>query len=62
VAIADVFDALTHARPYKDAWSIEDAVAEISRQRETHFDPAVVDAFLAVVGRIPLARPELAVI
>jgi putative two-component system response regulator len=62
VAIADVFDALTHARPYKDAWSIEDAVAEISRQRETHFDPAVVDAFLAVVGRIPLARPAHAVI
>jgi putative two-component system response regulator len=62
VAIADVFDALTHARPYKDAWAIEYAVAEISRERETHFDPAVVDAFLAVVDRIPIAHPELALI
>jgi putative two-component system response regulator len=33
VAVADVFDALTHARPYKDAWSALDAVAEISSQR-----------------------------
>jgi putative two-component system response regulator len=62
VAIADVFDALTHARPYKDAWAIDYAVGEISRQRGTHFDPDVVDAFLAVVGRIPFGHPELVVI
>jgi putative two-component system response regulator len=62
VAIADVFDALTHARPYKDAWAVESAADEICRQRETHFDPAVVDAFLAVLDRIPLAHPELALI
>lgn len=45
-AVADVFDALTHARPYKPAWSAEDALSEIANNRGTHFDPAVVDAFL----------------
>jgi PAS domain S-box-containing protein len=45
VAVADVFDALTHSRPYKEAWSVEDAVAEIVSLRGRQFDPAVVDAF-----------------
>jgi PAS domain S-box-containing protein/putative nucleotidyltransferase with HDIG domain len=45
VAVADVFDALTHARPYKHAWPIADAVAEIRRNRGSQFDPTVVDAF-----------------
>ena len=45
VAVADVFDALTHARPYKHAWPIADAVAEIRRNRGSQFDPAVIDAF-----------------
>ncbi|RYG85044.1 PAS domain S-box protein, partial [bacterium] len=44
-AIADVFDALTSERPYKRAWRVEDAVAEIERASGTHFDPAVVAAF-----------------
>jgi putative two-component system response regulator len=48
VAVADVFDALTHARPYKEAWPIDKAVAEIERCSGTHFDPAVVAAFLRV--------------
>ena len=51
VAIVDVFDALTHDRPYKKAWSIDDALAEIERQRGKHFDPRVVDAFLATIAR-----------
>jgi putative nucleotidyltransferase with HDIG domain len=55
VAIADVFDALTHSRPYKEAWPVADAVAEIRRQRGTQFDPAVVDAFLAVLPDLALA-------
>jgi len=46
VAVADVFDALTHERPYKKAWPVEEAVAEIRSQRARHFDPRVVDAFL----------------
>ena len=45
VALADVFDALTHRRPYKDAWSIEAAVDEITLQSGTQFEPAIVDAF-----------------
>jgi putative nucleotidyltransferase with HDIG domain len=49
VAVADVFDALTHARPYKAAWPVADAVAEIRAQRGRQFDPTVVDAFLAVL-------------
>ena len=45
VAVADVFDALTHDRPYKDAWPLEAAVGEIHRLRGTQFAPRVVDAF-----------------
>jgi putative two-component system response regulator len=45
VALADVFDALTHERPYKRAWPVDQAVAEIRRLRGLQFDPAVVDAF-----------------
>ncbi|MFN8061166.1 MAG: response regulator [Vicinamibacterales bacterium] len=51
VAVADVFDALTHARPYKPAWSEEDALAEIVTQRGRAFDPAVVDALVTIVRR-----------
>jgi putative two-component system response regulator len=44
VAVADVWDALTHARPYKEAWPPDRARAEIRRQRGRQFDPAVVGA------------------
>jgi putative two-component system response regulator len=50
VAVADVFDALTHARSYKPAWSTDTAVAEIERQSGRKFDPAVVAAFLDVIA------------
>ena len=45
MAVADVFDALTSVRPYKKAWPVEDAVAEIQKCSGSHFDPALVDAF-----------------
>jgi putative two-component system response regulator len=45
VAIADVFDALTHDRPYKRALPLEMALEEIHALRGTQFDPRVVDAF-----------------
>jgi putative nucleotidyltransferase with HDIG domain len=48
VAIADVFDALAHARPYKEAWPLGEAVAEIARLRGRQFDPAVADVFLKI--------------
>ena len=47
VAIADVFDALCSERPYKPAWPIEKAAAEIRACSGTHFDPACVAAFMA---------------
>jgi len=45
VAIADVFDALTHKRVYKDAWSTEEAVEYIIQHKNTQFDPVLVDLF-----------------
>jgi putative two-component system response regulator len=45
VAVADVYDALTHVRPYKAAWRKSDAMAEITSHAGGHFDPDVVDAF-----------------
>jgi putative two-component system response regulator len=45
VAVADVFDALTHARPYKEAWPVAKALRAIHDGAGTHFDPDVVAAF-----------------
>lgn len=45
VSVADVFDALVSRRPYKKAWSPEDAKAEIISQRAKQFDPQIVDIF-----------------
>jgi putative two-component system response regulator len=50
VAVADVYDALTHARPYKPAWSHEEALAEIERECGRHFDPDVVAALRIVLA------------
>jgi putative two-component system response regulator len=46
LAVADVFDALTHERPYKRAWPVPEAAAEILSQAGGQFDPDVVEAFL----------------
>jgi putative two-component system response regulator len=51
-ALADVFDALTHRRPYKDAWTIDRALEEIAALKGTHFDPELTDLFLALVPRL----------
>jgi putative two-component system response regulator len=48
VAVADVFDALTHRRPYKEPWPLERAVAEVLASAGTHFDPDVVNAFASL--------------
>jgi putative nucleotidyltransferase with HDIG domain len=49
VAVADVFDALTNERPYKQAWPRHEAIKEIQRQSGRQFDPRIVDVFLEVV-------------
>ncbi len=52
VALADVFDALTSVRPYKPAWELERTLELIRQERGEHFDPAVVDAFFAVLPQV----------
>ncbi len=47
-AVIDVYDALTSERPYRSAWSIDAALQHIRAQSGSHFDPAVVDAFIAM--------------
>jgi len=50
VAVADVYDALVHERPYKHAWPHAEAVAEIASQKGKQFDPQVVEAFLKLMA------------
>jgi HD-GYP domain-containing protein (c-di-GMP phosphodiesterase class II) len=52
VALADVFDALTSRRPYKAAWPIEAALAQVRAAAGSHFDPAVVAAMEAALPQI----------
>ena len=52
VAIADVFDALTMRRPYKDAWPVEKAFEHIVNESERHFEARLVDAFISTKSEI----------
>ena len=52
LAVVDVFDALTSERPYKEAWPVEKALAEIEQQSAHQFDPAVVRAFSQLMHRM----------
>ena len=47
-AIADVFDALTSRRPYKEPFSLEDSMRILEEGRGSHFEPALLDNFLTV--------------
>ena len=49
VAVADSYDAVTHRRPYKPAWTAEDGWWEIARKAGADFDPRVIDAFTKVL-------------
>lgn len=60
VAIADVFDALTSVRPYKKAWTVEDAVALIREQSGRHFDPQLVECFIRRLDEINQIRERWA--
>ncbi|MCH5345105.1 MAG: hypothetical protein J1E64_13820, partial [Acetatifactor sp.] len=52
MAVADVFDALISKRIYKDAMPLEKACAIIREEAGTHFEPEIVEAFLAIVDDI----------
>ncbi len=52
VALADVFDALTSRRPYKEAWTVEKALKLIDDESGKHFDPDVVKAFKRALPKI----------
>ena len=53
MALADVYDALITKRVYKDAFSHEEAREIILKGRGTHFDPDIVDTFLAIEHEFP---------
>jgi len=57
-ALADVFDALTSVRPYKEAWTVEAAVDLIKENRGTHFDPELVTVFLEQLPGILKIRDQ----
>ncbi len=55
-SVADVFDALTSTRPYKKAWSVEEASAWVISESGKYFDPVIVDAFQAAMPEILRVR------
>ena len=55
-AVADVFDALTSARPYKKAWTVEDAVRFLQEQSGRHFEPHLVAAFMTLLPQVLAIR------
>jgi putative two-component system response regulator len=51
-ALADVFDVLAHARPYKQAWSLRDSLDELRRLKGTRFDPDMTEVFIAMIEKL----------
>ena len=58
-ALADVFDALTHKRPYKAAWPVDKALDEIAKLKNRQFDPQLTDCFLVLVARLRSEHSDL---
>jgi putative two-component system response regulator len=58
-AICDVFDALTSARPYKQGWTTEEAMAFIKDQAGRHFDPRLVEIFEGIVPEVVKLREQV---
>jgi putative two-component system response regulator len=58
-SLADVFDALTHKRPYKEAWTIDSTLTEILAARGEHFDPDLTDLFLRMMSRLRREHRDL---
>jgi putative two-component system response regulator len=59
VAIADVFDALTHGRPFSPAWPIDRALEEIKARKGTQFDPELTDLFLDLIAKLRAEHEDL---
>ncbi|MDH4284128.1 MAG: HD domain-containing protein, partial [Gallionellaceae bacterium] len=59
VAVADVFDALTTPRPYERAWSNEEALSYLEKNKKAHFDPYCVDAFVSQFDRVRLVQESI---
>jgi putative two-component system response regulator len=53
-----VFDALTHTRPYKEVWPLQEAVAEVQRLSGTYFEPRLVEAFVGLDHELLVKTPE----
>lgn len=58
VALADVFDALTMRRPYKEAWPVEKAFDTMQQDSGSHFDPQLVEAFMGIREEILAIKAE----
>lgn len=58
-ALADVFDALTHKRPYKESWPIDHALDEIARLKGMQFDPQLTDTFLVLISKLRQQHADL---
>lgn len=59
VAVADVYDALTSVRPYKKAWSNDEAIGYLKDNRLKHFDPDCVEAFMNQYDKVSLIQQQL---
>jgi putative two-component system response regulator len=59
VALADVFDALTHGRPFSQPWTMDRAIEEIKSRKGTQFDPELTDVFLALIERLRNEHQDL---
>ena len=57
-SLCDVYDALTSIRPYKNAWSNEDAMAEIIKNKGSQFDPDLTDIFVSIADEIHEIKAE----
>lgn len=58
-ALADVYDALTHKRPYKEPWPVRKALEEIASLKGKQFDPELTDLFLALIPRLQREQGDL---
>src|SRR5262245_58552975 len=59
ISVADAFDSMTSTRSYRAARSLDEGIAELRRCAGTHFDPELVEAFIAAVQRDGWAQPEV---